>query len=153
LWLPPHCTKEKQRLAFLFHATVKNFFVIELYSSIPLQNILDSQQHLLVNITGLITSNSNIYDKSEFLQEAQILYWSEELDLTLDSSSGIVQPPVSSLTLQNTEDISSKLALPFDVSPLPDIHENVRSISVKRRPSQCGSTIVVTSFPYENKSA
>lgn len=127
--------------------------MIELYSSIPLQNIPDSQQHLLVNTTGLITSNSNIYDKSGFLQEAQILYWSEELDLTLDSSGGIVQPPVSSFTLQNTEDISSKLALPFDVSPLPDIHENVRSISVKLRPSQCGSTIVVTSFPYENKSA
>ena len=40
-----------------------------------------------------------------------------------------------------------------DVNPLPDIHENVRSVSVKRWPSQCGATAVVTSSSYENKSA
>jgi hypothetical protein len=43
--------------------------------------------------------------------------------------------------------------LPSDVSLLPDIHENVRIISVKRLPSQCGTTVVVRSSPYENKSA
>ena len=91
--------------------------------------------------------------KSEFLQEAQILHWSEELKPTLDSPSGIVQRPVSSVILQNTEDTSSKLALTSDVSLLPYIHENVRSMSVKRRSSHCGATVVVTSSPYENKSA
>jgi len=55
--------------------------------------------------------------------------------------------------LQNIEDTPSKLALPSDVSLLPDIHEIVRSMSVKRRPSQCGATVVVTSSPYKNKSS
>lgn len=108
---------------------------------------------IAVKITGLINSNSNIFDKSEFLQEAQLLHLSEGLKLTLDSPTGIVQRPVSSFMLQNADDTSSKLALLCDVSRLPDIHENVRSMSVKRRPSQCGATVVVTSSPYENKSA
>jgi hypothetical protein len=45
---------------------LKTLFVVEIYSSIPLQNIHDSKQHLLLKITGFITSNSNIHDKSEF---------------------------------------------------------------------------------------
>jgi hypothetical protein len=148
--LSPHRTKEMQWLTLLFHATVKNFICGRNTQLTSLAKCTWQPTTLIVvKIIGLINSSNNIYDKSEFLQEAQILHWNEELDFTLDIPSGIVQRSVSSVT----EYISSKLALPFDVSPLLDIQENVRSISVKRRPSQCGATVVVTSSPCENKSA
>ena len=82
-----------------------------------------------VKRTDLISCNSSSYDESEFLQKVQILSWSKELEHALASSSGLVQPPVSSVPVQSREEISSKLVLRSDVSPLPDIQENVRSTS------------------------
>jgi hypothetical protein len=96
--------------------------------------------------------NKHIFHESEFLQEIRNLSVCEETDHPLPASSGIVQPPASSVTSQNSEEASSKLVTPSDISHILDTRKTeADNASERRGSSRCGAAVLLTGSPCKNK--
>jgi hypothetical protein len=102
--------------------------------------------------TGLFLYNRHIFHESEFLQEYQYISGCEETEHALPGPSRIVQPPVAILTSPDSEETSSRLVMPSDISGIPDIRKTTaHNTSERRGSSRCGAAVLLTSSPYKNQ--
>jgi hypothetical protein len=102
--------------------------------------------------TGLFPYNRHIFHESEFLQVYKNISGCEETEHALPGPSCIVQSPVASVTSPDSEETSSRIVMPSDISHIPDIRKpTAHNISERRVSSRCGAAVLLTSSSYKNQ--